>query len=101
MHPISSWLPALGLAQYAAIFTEHEIGLQAVRLLNEKALQELGLPLGPRKLLLTAIAELNAAEASGPAPVTAAIHAAPAAGLSSTAEGERRQLTVMFCDPLS
>jgi len=56
--------------------------------LAEDDLKELGLPLGPRKLLLKAIASLPDGQADAPAPPSAR-----AAG-----DAERRQLTILFCD---
>ena len=44
----SAWLEGLGLGRYVAVFAENEIGLEALRLLNEQDLRELGLPLGSR-----------------------------------------------------
>ena len=48
MDALSSWLRRLGLDRYASVLAEHEVDLEALRLLTEKDLQELGLPLGPR-----------------------------------------------------
>ena len=47
---VSAWLEDLGLRRYVAVFAENEIGLEALRLLNEQDLREFGLLLGPRKL---------------------------------------------------
>ena len=55
-------------------------------------IEKLGLPLGPRKKLLKAIAERSAEPP--PAGATGATPPAPA----SMPQAERRQLTVMFCD---
>jgi class 3 adenylate cyclase len=84
---VSAWLRDLGLGQYEATFRESEIEGDVLPELTEADLEKLGLPLGPRKRILKAIANLgdaNRASGAGPAP------AADAA--------ERRQLTVMFCD---
>ena len=83
---IPQWLKSLGLAKYAKAFAEGEIDFEVLRHLGEDDLRELGLPLGPRKKLLAAIAELGLPE---PAPLPSG---APAR------EAERRQLTVMFVD---
>jgi class 3 adenylate cyclase len=76
-----------------------------LRLLSDKDLQELGLPLGPRRKLLKALAELEGD--AGP-PTSASVEVQPVstpAGASSVPAvhsavetGERRQLTVLFCD---
>ena len=77
---IQEWLDGLGLAKYAKAFAENEIDFEVLRHLGEDDLRELGLPLGPRKKLLAAIAELGVPEApplpGGPP------HARPSAGSS-------------------
>ena len=106
MHSLLDWLKTLGLEQYAAVFAENEVDFDALRILSDQDLQELGLAFGPRKRLLHALAALNGTEATAPAPVAelpqvTTVHtSAPAAApLSTTPEsGERRQLTVLFCD---
>ncbi len=62
---IQEWLESLGLAKYAKAFAKNEIDFEVLRHLGEDDLRELGLPLGPRKKLLAAIAELGVPE---PAP---------------------------------
>ena len=95
---LAEWLEAQGLGQYARVLTENEVDLEALRLLSEHDLQELGISLGPRKKLLKAIAELNGAETPTLATPAEAIRVTPALATSPGTEGERRQLTVMFCD---
>jgi class 3 adenylate cyclase len=89
---IGGWLRGLGLAQYEATFRESEIDAEVLPELTESDLSQLGVPMGHRKRLLKAIAAFGAAEkapatASGPRREDAVSHS-----------GERRQLTVMFCD---
>ena len=92
---LSRWLDGLGLKQYANVFAENDVDLDALRLLSDKELHELGVSLGHRKKLLRALAEFG--HDQSPAP-TAAV-AAPVSAAALTPEtGERRQLTVMFCD---
>ena len=86
---VDQWLESIGLAKYAPLFAENEIDFEVLPELTEQDLKDLGVPLGPRKKLLKAIAALNDAEVPSTAP-----HSAPAA----RTEAERRQLTVMFCD---
>lgn len=83
---IREWLECLGLGKYVEVFAENEIDLDVLPHLSEGDLNELGLPMGPRKKLLAAIAEL------GPSAPTLADPAMAAH------EAERRQLTVMFVD---
>ena len=101
MKSFGSWLIEIELESYAAVFSENKINFDVVRSLSEADLRELGLALGDRKRLLQAIAKLDGqgdAEALS-APTAAATIAplAPSAAPESPA-GERRQLTVMFCD---
>ncbi len=56
---ISEWLENLGLGKYVEVFDENEIDLNVLPHLSEGDLKELGLPMGPRKKLLAAIAEIE------------------------------------------
>jgi SAM (Sterile alpha motif) domain-containing protein len=58
MPDIASWLTRLGLDKYVRVFIENEIDLDALRHLSEDDLKELGLPVGPRRKVLAAIAVL-------------------------------------------
>jgi predicted ATPase/class 3 adenylate cyclase len=87
---IAAWLRELGLERYEPAFRENEIDWEVLPELTEGDLEKLGLPLGPRKKLLKAIAALSA----DPAPAT---HPAPSPSRGAP-EAERRQLTVMFAD---
>src|SRR6202040_4420400 len=100
---LGAWLRNLGLGQYEAIFRENEIDDTVLRSLTAEDLKELGVvPLGHRRKLLDAIAALRA-DVGVNAP-SAAVEAAPpsTAKLTETpiAEtvGERRHITVLFCD---
>jgi class 3 adenylate cyclase/predicted ATPase len=90
------WLKTLGLEQYAAMFAENGVDLETLGLLAESDLQDLGVLLGHRKKLLKAIAELNAAEAPALSFTAAQNSKKPVVAVKT--DGERRQLTVMFCD---
>src|ERR1700751_4917590 len=91
---ITAWLRSLGLERDEPAFRENEIDLDVLPDLTEADLVTLGLPLGPRRKLLKAIAGLRE-----DAPPTLSANeipeVPPAARLS---DAERRQLTVMFCD---
>jgi hypothetical protein len=95
---IGSWLRGLGLGQYEAVFRENEIEADVLSDLTELDLEKLGLPLGPRKRLLKAIANLTADSAapSNPAPRLSATPSTRQPPPESLAE--RRQVTVMFSD---
>ena len=94
MHTVREWLDQLGLPQYAEVFVENDVDLEALRLLAESDLEKLGISLGHRKKILKAISEDGALASFGPAA------AGPASfeRESISSEGERRQLTVLFCD---
>ena len=89
---IDQWLDELGLARYQALFAENELDLDVLPELSEGDLKDLGIPLGPRKKLLKAIAALS--ESPQVADVRVDDRQAP----PRRDDGERRQLTVMFCD---
>jgi class 3 adenylate cyclase/predicted ATPase len=95
MNEIEQWLSDIGLDQYGPLFRAQEIDLNVLPDLRDGDLKELGIPLGHRKRLLRAIDEIQARDAAARDPVTAVTgNSAP----NAAAEGERRQLTVMFCD---
>ena len=89
---LAQWLEELDLGKYVAVFAENEVGLRDLPHLSEADLKELGLPLGPRRRLLAAIAAQEPSESHGEASTTAP----PPQGRVQGAE--RRHLTVMFCD---
>ena len=80
---ITDWLRELDLGQYAALFSENEVDLQTLKTLSDADLKELGLPFGPRKRLRAALRQGRPFEQ---------------ARSVESPEGERRQLTVLFCD---
>jgi class 3 adenylate cyclase len=93
---IAEWLRDLGLERYWPAFQENEIEAEVLPELTESDLAALGLPLGPRRKLLKAIAALR--EGAG-ASLAGEQPSAISAPVSTTSpEAERRQLTVMFCD---
>ena len=59
---IEDWLNGLGLGKYCKVFAENDVDLRALPHLNGADLQELGVSLGHRKVMLAAIAELRHAE---------------------------------------
>jgi class 3 adenylate cyclase/tetratricopeptide (TPR) repeat protein len=89
---IAAWLASLGLERYEPAFRENEIDAEVLPELTETDLAALGLPVSPRRKLLTAIAALREGARLLPAAEQPVQAAAP------IAEAERRQLTVMFCD---
>ena len=84
-----AWLQALGLEIYAKAFADNDIGFDAICRLTDADLRELGVSLGHRRVLQGAIEQLRLRRADSTSI------AAPA---SPQGQGERRQITVMFCD---
>jgi hypothetical protein len=95
------WLRSLGLGKYEAAFRENEIDETVLPSLTHENLKELGVTaLGHRLKLLDAIAALRN-DASVQTPAVAAVRPSPATLTSAPvleAAGERRHVTVMFCD---
>src|SRR5713101_628667 len=89
MKGIAEWLASIGLSEYAQRFADNAIDLSVIRDLTEQDLKDLGVPLGHRRKILRAIAELDGL---APAPTQTATEPA------LRDEPERRHLTVMICD---
>src|SRR5215475_480951 len=93
---VAAWLRGLGLERYEPTFRENEVDAEVLPELTESDLTTMGLPVGPRRKVLKAIAALR--ESALP-PSGAEQPAGPSAPSAIPAtEAERRQLTVMFCD---
>jgi class 3 adenylate cyclase len=101
MQQIADWLEKLGMSEYTQRFVENGVDLSVLPDLTDQDLKDLGVVLGHRRKILRAIAALDDVPAALAAPVTTsgAPEAAPPP-ISAVAEatGERRYLTVMFCD---
>jgi hypothetical protein len=95
MPPVNEWLRSLGLSEYEGSFEENRIDLSILPHLTDQDLKELGVaPLGDRRRMLRAIAELTA---TGFGPDQRGIMAESSPG----DKAERRQVTVMFADLVS
>ena len=68
---IATWLRELGLERYEQAFRESHIDTDILADLTETDLQELGVSLDHRKMLLEAIAALDAQARAGPVDLTA------------------------------
>jgi class 3 adenylate cyclase len=89
---VASWLRNLGLERYETAFRQNKVGAEDLGHLTAEDLEGIGVAaIGHRRRLLVAIAKLR----EDSAPQVAAPTNHPQA---STSTGERRQLTVMFCD---
>jgi class 3 adenylate cyclase/predicted ATPase len=98
---IGGWLQSLGLGQYEVAFRENAIGSDVLRDLTDEDLEKLGVLLGDRRRLLRAIAALNdgtSPPAAPAAPLATSVTSTPSTSPSIEIAGERRYLTVMFCD---
>src|SRR5215472_3366416 len=93
---VASWLRDLGLERYEPAFRENEIDAEVLAQLTESDLAALGLPIGPRRKLLTAITALR--DGAPPSPAAEQPPEVPGPAAAPSSEAERRQLTVMFCD---
>lgn len=95
MRRLGDWLAQLGLAKYEAVLTDRQIDLAALRLLSDQDLAALGIALGPRRKMLSAL--------GGPRPLPDAakpdkIPVATPSPLQADMSSDHRQLTVMFVD---
>ncbi len=91
MRDLKTWLDRMNLGEYADVLTENDVDLDVAPSLTETDLKDLGLSLGHRKKFIAAARNLAAEPGSGtPQPADS--------GSAKAGDGERRQLTVMFCD---
>lgn len=95
MHAIRHWLETQGLGQYAAAFESNDVDLDILPALTEEELRAIGVSLGDRKRIMRALRDESTAqrhqagnEANSRLPDVESL----------TAQGERRQVTVLFCD---
>ena len=104
MQQIADWLRRLGLPEYAERFAENGIDVSVLPHLTDQDLKDMGVLLGHRRKMLAAIGELSSKPGAVPAPATgtpigpASIPTASPIAPAAEAAGERRYLTVMFCD---
>ena len=117
MSEIAAWLEGLGLGKYVEMLAESEIDFEVLPELTAPDLEKLGMPLGPSKKLLKAIANLTpgdrvvAASTAGRAadrqldsrPYSLQTYtprhlAERILNSRSALEGERKQVTVLFAD---
>jgi len=87
---LAEWLRANDLGKFETVFVDNEVDLKTLMILTDADLKELGLGFGPRKRILNAVAALRQRDAL---PAREAARPTEAGSV-----GERRQLTVMFCD---
>jgi class 3 adenylate cyclase len=104
MRQIAEWLAKIGLERYAPAFIDNDIDVEVLRYLTDADLEKIGVSLGHRRKLLAAIAELGGGPATPAQPPSepnkqeATAVRPPPPSAAAEAAGERRYLTVMFCD---
>src|SRR6516164_5682723 len=95
---VGEWLKGIGLGQYEATFRAHDIDVDVLPDVTEADLEKIGLPLGARKRLMKAIANLKPAESAPSTPPPGPSRPPPAPSPPPRPDAERRPITVMFCD---
>src|SRR5215475_13567929 len=112
MRQIAEWLAKIGLERYTPAFIDNDIDVEVLRYLTDADLEKIGVTLGHRRKLLAAIAELSGGAATPAQPPgelnkqeaarrrepTPTAVAQPPPFASAEVGGERRYLTVLFCD---
>lgn len=87
---LGDWLKTNDLLEFEPILVENKVDLKALEVLTDSDLKELGVPFGPRKRILNAMAVSRGQAVQRRAEIQAP--------MTPASLGERRQLTVMFCD---
>src|SRR3954453_20753225 len=104
---IGVWLRSLSLEEYEAAFRDNAIDADVLHDLTDQDLEKLGVLLGHRRKLLRAIAALDGRVAASSALTPLQVNLPPAAALplvkppatpAPETVGDRRHVTVMFCD---
>jgi hypothetical protein len=96
---ISDWLEKLGMSEYAEGFAKNRIDLSVLPNLTDQDLEKLGVVLGDRRKILRAFANLdNTPPAAASAPAASVQPIAVTTAIAPEGAGERRHVTVMFCD---
>jgi class 3 adenylate cyclase/tetratricopeptide (TPR) repeat protein len=108
LQPIAEWLAKIGLERYVPAFADNDIDVLVLPHLTDTDLEKIGVSLGHRRKILAAIAEIGEAITVLQAPELAEpkLRDTPTAfaptmvppPIASGRAGERRYLTVMFCD---
>ena len=97
MSDVRQWLSSHGLAQIAEVLEREQIDWDALLVLSESDLKDLGLPIGQRAKLTTALRSLRGGDSSS-VESAVTLTERPSEGAGPCLEAERRQLTILFCD---
>src|SRR6201995_1439875 len=96
---IGAWLRELGLEQYEAAFRANDVDAEMLPTLTDEELKNIGVSsLRHRRRLLEAIVKLQNAGAPSQVAESGDHPASTSTDNVVSQGGERRQLTVMFCD---
>ena len=96
---VADWLRQLGLERYEASFRENDVGIAVLPSLTAEDLKEIGVAsVGHRRRLLAAIATLRD-NGNARGPTISPVDDVP--DRSPQRAGERRQVSVMFCDMMN
>src|SRR6202046_1193985 len=98
MQQIADCLEKLGMSEYAKAFAENRIDFSVLPDLTDQDLEKLGVLLGDRRKMLRAIANLDNTPAAPPRAAASAPSLTVPPLPDVAGAGERRYLTVMFCD---
>ena len=99
MSSIKTWLEQISLERYASVFEENEIEIQDLPELSESDLNELGIPMGPKKRILKSLANIRGSNTEYSVDIRTGVESISRDSSDLfEQEAERRQLTVMFCD---
>ncbi|MGH9575842.1 MAG: adenylate/guanylate cyclase domain-containing protein, partial [Terriglobales bacterium] len=95
MNRLREWLDAMGLGVHAELFEREQIDMDAAKHLTEQHLKEMGMPIGHRVKFVAAMSAHSGAPIGSSMPGGETQIVSPA---YIKEQGERRQLTVLFCD---
>jgi class 3 adenylate cyclase/tetratricopeptide (TPR) repeat protein/ABC-type lipoprotein export system ATPase subunit len=100
MQTIEDWLSQLGLSKYMDAFVQNDVDLRALPHITEADLQQLGVSLGHRKIILAAINGLAQPGVDGPPLASLPLQdsAPQPTEVPQEPTADRRLLSVLFCD---
>src|SRR5262249_15304419 len=91
MQQIETWLKQLGMSEYTERFADNKIDASVLPFLTDQDLKDIDVPLGHRRKMLAAIAELSVV-------TQPKLELAGSVVPKAQEIAERRQVTVMFSD---
>ncbi|WP_095204115.1 adenylate/guanylate cyclase domain-containing protein [Mesorhizobium carmichaelinearum] len=100
METIDNWLSQLGLSKYLEAFVQNDVDLRALPHVTEADLQELGVSLGHRKIILASVQGLTQPGVNQPSRASPAAENMEPQAIDFAQEptADRRLLSVLFCD---